>query len=386
MKHISPSVFVRVTLLTLLLVVLCVANTFSLVPRARATTQNCGSWHVYPSPPQPMYGGLYGVPSVPIPTSGRWEQDISLQKRSLPSTQGLSNVGMGWAGILSLARSQRITATTCVLYRLSASDAWAVGSDQMPKMASRTTADAHRALERQSLERGFQPKSARFPQFALRCRCALCHRCLGRGREFPARGTVPTKTFVEHWNGSSWSIVASPSPKDGGAFSAVTAFAPNDIWAVGTQFSQFNFGPSLIEHWNGQKWSIIPSPTAGFASEFRSVSGSSPNSIWAVGDYIANGGYYDLAEYWNGSTWSIVPVAKFPKGSGDLGGVLALRSNDVWAVGGSDFGGGIFPLGWATMAWLRQPRRREFPVYCRGPQHATIFWAVGGVIMHFCHA
>ena len=385
MKHISLSVYRRIAFLVLLMFVVSVMTTFAVVPRARATTQDCGSWHVYPSPPMPQYGGLYGV-AVSSYTNV-WAVGAGyIPSKNAPINSGVIERwdGLGWHTVASPQPANYRNDLSAVSV-LSVSDAWAVGSDQ-------NAAGGYEQQQRTLIEHwngtawGVVSSPSR-PVFLnhLSGVVALSTTDVWAvGESSPLAGQMTTKTLVEHWNGSSWSIVASPTPKDGGAFSAVTAFAPNDIWAVGTQFSQFNFGPSLIEHWNGQQWSIVPSPTAGVASEFRAVSGSSPNSIWAVGDYIANGGYYDLVEYWNGSTWSIVPIGKFPQNSGDLGGVLALRANDVWAVGGSDFGGGIYH--WDGQQWsgFKNPGEDSFLTSIAG-RNRNDLWAVGGVIMHFCH-
>ena len=183
MKHISPSVFVRVTLLTLLLVVLCVANTFSLVPRARATTQNCGSWHVYPSPPQPMYGGLYGVALSSYTNVWAVGAGYIPSKKESPINSGVIERwdGLGWHTVASPQPANYRNDLRAVSV-LSASDAWAVGSDQNAK-------------------NGFEEQQ---------------------------------RTLIEHWNGKAWSVVSSPSrPVFLNSLSGVVALSATDVWVVG---------------------------------------------------------------------------------------------------------------------------------------------------------
>ena len=385
MKHISLSICRRVTLLALLVLVLCVANTFVSAPRVRATSQDCGSWHVYHSPPLPMYGGLYGV-AVSSYTNV-WAVGAGyIPAKNAPINSGVIERwdGLGWHNVPSPQPANYRNDLRAVSV-LSASDVWAVGSDQNAKggyeQQQRTLTEHWNG---QAWSVVSSPSRPVFLNSLSGVVALSATDVWAVGVSSPLAGQMTAKTLVEHWNGSSWSIVASPTPQDGGALNAVTAFAPNDIWAVGTQFTKFNFGPSLIEHWNGQKWSIVPSPTAGIASEFRAVSGSAPNSIWAVGDYISNGAYLALTEYWNGSTWSIVPNPMDQKYGGDLGGVLALRANDVWAVGYSDFGGGI--LHWDGQQWssFYNPGDENFLASIAG-RNRNDLWAVGGVIMHFCH-
>ncbi len=147
------------------------------------------------------------------------------------------------------------------------------------------------------------------------------------------------RTLVEHWNGSSWQVVASPNPTpplSGGPVSnqlhGVLALAPNNVWAVGTS-QDFGAGQTLIEHWNGTSWSVVPSPSPGEFGWLRSVSGVAANDIWAVGTHYVNGLQLTLTLHWNGSTWSVVPSANDGPFLQELFKVRAISSNDVWAVG-----------------------------------------------------
>jgi hypothetical protein len=62
---------------------------------------------------------------------------------------------------------------------------------------------------------------------------------------------------IEHWDGTSWSVVPSPNPNPQGNNSlvAIAAVNANDIWAVGHQLQ----GP-FTEHFDGTKWSIVSTP------------------------------------------------------------------------------------------------------------------------------
>ncbi|HLJ35922.1 MAG TPA: hypothetical protein VKU38_19850, partial [Ktedonobacteraceae bacterium] len=63
--------------------------------------------------------------------------------------------------------------------------------------------------------------------------------------------------LIEHWDGSSWKVVASPTFEHGGQFDGIAATSANDIWAVGYGSKQLL---TLIEHWNGSTWTIVKSP------------------------------------------------------------------------------------------------------------------------------
>jgi hypothetical protein len=125
----------------------------------------------------------------------------------------------------------------------------------------------------------------------------------------PTFGTLVNETLAEHFNGSTWSVVSTPSPSTrGNELLSAAAAAGNDVWAVGFAFGSANpdFGESLIEHWNGSSWSVVSSPTATVESMILyGVTAVLSNDVWAVG---GNNGAA-LVEHWNGTSWSSVQRA-----------------------------------------------------------------------------
>jgi hypothetical protein len=94
--------------------------------------------------------------------------------------------------------------------------------------------------------------------------------------------TTISAAAVEHWDGTSWSIVASPNPNPGGDSSLVgiAAISANDIWAVGG----IGTAKTLTEHWDGTSWSIIPSPSpAANQNQLFAVTALSDGTVAAVG-------------------------------------------------------------------------------------------------------
>ena len=62
----------------------------------------------------------------------------------------------------------------------------------------------------------------------------------------------------------------------------MAAISATDVWAVGEQ----NLNQTVTEHWNGTAWSVVPSPsvTAGGVQDFlSSVSAIGSSDVWAVG-------------------------------------------------------------------------------------------------------
>src|ERR1700680_4818854 len=78
---------------------------------------------------------------------------------------------------------------------------------------------------------------------------------------------------------ASWTVVASP-PSGGGFFTAVSARADGDAWAVGGPTG----GTALIDRWNGTSWSRSAAPLfPGATILLNAASASSASDAWAVG-------------------------------------------------------------------------------------------------------
>jgi hypothetical protein len=103
-------------------------------------------------------------------------------------------------------------------------------------------------------------------------------------------------TLIEHWNGKKWSVVPSPNqselPGSLNTLTSMTAVSASDKYAVGFFANANTSGQeeTLIEHFDGKTWSIIASPTKGLAQQLNgtfSLPGSS--DVWAVGAYSIPG-------------------------------------------------------------------------------------------------
>ena len=147
-------------------------------------------------------------------------------------------------------------------------------------------------------------------------------------------GTSSSSPVAVHFNGTSWSVVPTPTGIQASAFQGVAAVASNDVWAVGyQQVSSTGLAQPLIEHWDGTSWSVVPSPNLTPGGLLKAVTAISTNNVWAVGedDNLS----VDLVEHWDGTSWSVVSSPAF-NGYGEvLYGISADASNDVWAVGDS---------------------------------------------------
>jgi hypothetical protein len=110
---------------------------------------------------------------------------------------------------------------------------------------------------------------------------------------------------------SVWTIYPSPNVGSSENFlNGVAAVSSNDYWAVGYYYNpQLNAYRTLIEHWNGSSWSVVTSPNASSYNHIlNDVTVVSANDIWAVGFYM-NGpsGGKTLTLHYNGTDWYFIP-------------------------------------------------------------------------------
>ena len=112
-------------------------------------------------------------------------------------------------------------------------------------------------------------------------------------------------TLVEQWNGTAWSVVASPAPSGATSMSLLGVSCPSasSCFAVGG-YSTATAGGTLVEQWDGSAWSVVASPNPGGPGGLQAVSCVDPANCVAVGASAAG----PLAEQWDGAAWSIVPT------------------------------------------------------------------------------
>ena len=176
-------------------------------------------------------------------------------------------------------------------------------------------------------------------------------RLLGGHSRFPSRlshqQASQANTLIEHFNGFSWSIVASPNPSGttSNNLELLSASSASDIWAIG-DISSANSSSgefeTLMEHFNGFSWSVVssPVPTGSLLNDVDGLSVISPSDAWAVGWSVSAGSSKSIAivqrtliEHFNGFSWSIVASPNMSSVGNMLDGVAALGPNNVWAVG-----------------------------------------------------
>jgi hypothetical protein len=150
--------------------------------------------------------------------------------------------------------------------------------------------------------------------------CPAANGCMAVGwflGQIPGTSAFQNFTLAEHWNGSTWTIVPSPSPKlpGGGALlSSVSCTSTTSCMAVGQSQVFHEPGGFVILHpfaesWNGTKWSVVATPTLTNAgASLNGVSCTSAPNCMAVGNEGTrrNPTLFTLAEQWDGTAWKVV--------------------------------------------------------------------------------
>jgi hypothetical protein len=145
--------------------------------------------------------------------------------------------------------------------------------------------------------------------------------------------------LFEHWDGTMWTVAISPTPMFASQIAtAITAISPDDVWAVGEQFTDGT--RTLAAHWNGTAWTIVRTPDLSSAgtpqNQLTGVSAAGPDDVWASG-FANNVDKHNLdvpyVLHWNGTAWQMTTVPTTGSEGSRLNGILALSASDAWAVG-----------------------------------------------------
>lgn len=180
--------------------------------------------------------------------------------------------------------------------------------------------------------------------------CTSATACTAVGAYNSPGGRV---TLAERWNGTAWSIQATPNPSGtlNSMLSAVSCSSATACTAVG-QYNDSSGYKTLVESWNGTTWSIQsnPNPEGIESSSFDGVSCTSATACTAVGWYRREENLTILVERWNGTEWSIQST---PNASGDaLSAVFCMSATSCIAVGNSE--GRAIAASWNGSEWSIQ--------------------------------
>jgi len=187
--------------------------------------------------------------------------------------------------------------------------------------------------------------------------CASASFCIAAGAyATTAAQNGPVRPLTEQWNGSKWTILATPKPAGSVQtfLGGISCTSPTDCTAAGEQHSASGRARTIAERWNGTVWTIQPTPNPSGAKNaiLSGVDCTGPSACLAVGGSDQG----PLAERWDGTTWTIDAMPN-PPGGGQLNGVACRSGSACTAIGFTFTGAGGLLLAerWNGSAWTIQP-------------------------------
>jgi len=160
--------------------------------------------------------------------------------------------------------------------------------------------------------------------------CTSAAQCVAVGSVSSAPGT---RTLVERWNGSAWTIVASPNPANTADSELAGVACPTATACIAVGTSDHG---SLAERWNGGNWFIVPSPNPAGATGAALATISCPSAVrcFAVGVWFKKNVEQRLVELFTPghNTPISTPVPSDAKRS-NLSGISCVSVSSCFAVG-----------------------------------------------------
>jgi hypothetical protein len=137
--------------------------------------------------------------------------------------------------------------------------------------------------------------------------------------------SAPLRPLALRWNGTGWVSMTLPAPT-GTALTGVDARTPSDVWAVGSTSGAIP--QPYVAHFDGTSWSRMATPAVAGGGELTDVVALSPSTVVAVGR--SNGA--PLILRWNGTAW-IREATPAISSNPFLTGAAAAGPGSVWAIG-----------------------------------------------------
>jgi len=269
--------------------------------------------------------GSTTVPTLPAPFNFPTSSDtISTQGAGKPAAP-VSLSGSGW----SVVPSYSLGSVDNILAGVSASsatDAWAVGAYYAPGSSVLATLAEHFDGTRWT---AFPLPNVGVQENALLA-VSTTSTGLGWAVGYFVNAKFQQQTLIEHFDGTVWSVVPSPSPgAQQNILYGVAAITDSDVWAVGGEQDSNGLWHTLTEHWDGSKWSVVSAVDAGVnGDQLYAVKALAPNNVYAVGQQAGAGFPNEaLIEHWDGKSWSVISSPNDASASALALGVTATVSS-----------------------------------------------------------
>lgn len=219
--------------------------------------------------------------------------------------------------------------------------------------------------------------------------CPSMTDCWAVGALAPTASEAPS-SFIEHYDGRTWTQVASPSypgVPESGLF-AVSCPSETDCWAAGIggdQNSTPRIGHLLVLHFAGRRWVLAsaPSPQAGDSTNADAlIACYSSRQCILLRSFAIEEEHSDAeaGDIFTGRNWSTLDVPSTVL----IQGLSCVRTNDCYAIGGENSNGPMSDYHFDGRSWTPGPQLPDtlegHPVAWRGLSCLSheACWAVGG--------
>jgi hypothetical protein len=229
--------------------------------------------------------------------------------------------GTTWSLATVPAPSGSTDAYLDAVYCTSATNCWASGGSMNDTLIERWNGTTWAIVSSPSPTPGK-------PNILTGLACGSSSKCWSVGYTFPTKNSG---SLTEKWNGSTWSLVSTPSSKNGQLIGDSCA-GTSACLAVG-------IGNNLLviaQRWNGTAWTAAPpkSPAGATSSELNAVSCTGGSACVSVGNYTTSSVSPTLAEGWNGTAWALQAMPPISGSSyASLAGVSCAKTASCWAAG-----------------------------------------------------
>jgi len=309
--------------------------------------------------------GTTGTTSTPTPTNPQATATTTATRTPIPAC------GLAWRNFNSPTHDM-VSATLSSVAAISANDIWALGYSGSP--VSPMTFTMH--------WNGTQWNVVPSPNVGLRRNMLMSVAAISSTDVWAVGyydfNADKNRTLTMHWNGTQWSVVASPNTGENDALHSVAA-RDGTVWAVGNSNTYPSPTRTLTMRRTGGQWHVISSPNPGpYGATLNAVSVISSDDAWAVGIYgSVTESYQALTLHWDGTQWSAVLSPVYRPYDNYLVSVYGIAAEDVWAVGYADLGSDppnlVIAQHWNGQEWTRLP----VPVFGEFEQYLYTVTATG---------
>lgn len=175
--------------------------------------------------------------------------------------------------------------------------------------------------------------------------CTSSTSCRAVGRYYPTASATTYWAMVSTWNGTTWSSEAVPKPTGSPKRSTlldISCAGGSNCTAVGGYMNSSGTQVSYVERWNGTSWSwqASPNPIGSLNTVFQNVSCVENSPCVAVGDWLEEGTLWiPMGQSWNGASWVEDGMESYGSQTFGLYNGAACRNSSCVGVGWVTVGG-----------------------------------------------